>query len=227
MEPTSLSEPTGFRTKADWAYLQLRRWIQSAELSPGVRLDQEDLAARLGVSRVPIRQALVKLEADGLVTSRPHIGATVAPVSLADAEDVYASRRVLESMLADAGALRIEPTTLTDLQDLLDRQRQALSEGDNPRFLELDREFHQTIYQSSGYVRSLELVDRLRDLSDRYVAVFLGSVDRAHVALDEHQRILDALKVANGEAAAQATQEHVARGLEVLREIVASHDDQP
>jgi DNA-binding GntR family transcriptional regulator len=168
---------------------------------------------------------LVRLEADGLVTSRPHFGATVAPISLADVEDVYASRRVLESMLADAGAQHADEMDHTDLQGLLEEQQQALAEGDNPRFLELDRKFHQTIYRSSGFVRSLELVDRLRDLSDRYIGLFLGNVDRANVALDEHQRILDACRLGNGQAAAQATEEHVARGLEVLREILSDHDD--
>jgi DNA-binding FadR family transcriptional regulator len=86
-----------FRTKSDWAYAQLRDWIQGGVLDPGQKLDQEWLAAELGISRIPLRHALVKLEADGLVESRPHQGAIVTPLSLEAAEDIYASR--LRSML--------------------------------------------------------------------------------------------------------------------------------
>jgi DNA-binding GntR family transcriptional regulator len=215
------NEPVGFRTKGEWAYLQIRHRIQTGQLEPEERLDQDRLARELGVSRVPIRQALIRLEAEGLVTSRPHVGATVAALSLDDADDVYASRGALESMLAGVAVPKLKPGTIKRLQEVLDAQRSALNADDHDRFMRLDRVFHGELYQQSGYRHSLELVDRLRDLSVRYVGVFLHSKERALAALDEHQRILDACNRGDSEAAAVLTREHIYYGLEVMREISA------
>ncbi len=215
---------TGYRTKADWAYLQLRRWIQSGALEPGERLDQEDLAARLGVSRVPLRQALVRLQADGLVVSRPHAGATVAPLSLADAEDIYAARAALEPMLAEAAVARLGDETARELKDLIAEQEEALEAGDRPRFLELDRLFHERFYAEAGYRTSLHLVQRLRDLSDRYVAAYQGDARRSHETLVEHREIVRLCLARDGAGAARLVRDHVRHGIEYLRERSARPD---
>jgi DNA-binding GntR family transcriptional regulator len=99
-----------FRTKTEMAHEQLRRWIVSGRLAPGQRLDQAWLAGELRVSRMPLRQALLRLEADGLIHNEPHRGAIVAPLSLAELTDVYAARGAMESMLAEAGAVRAGQT---------------------------------------------------------------------------------------------------------------------
>jgi DNA-binding GntR family transcriptional regulator len=215
------NEPVGFRTKGEWAYLQIHHRIQTGQLEPEERLDQDRLARELGVSRVPIRQALIRLEAEGLVTSRPHVGATVAALSLDDADDVYASRGALESMLAGVAVPKLKPGMIKRLQEILDAQRSALNVDDHERFMSLDRLFHGELYRQSGYRHALELVDRLRDLSVRYVGVFLHSKERALAALAEHARILDACSRGDSEAAAAATREHIHYGLEVMRGIGA------
>jgi DNA-binding GntR family transcriptional regulator len=211
-------DSAGYRTKADWAYLQLRRWIQSGVLEAEQRLDQEELAARLGVSRVPLRQALVRLQAEGLVVGRPHLGANVAPLSLAHAEDIYAGRGALEPMLAKAAVARLSEDTLRDLDRLLDEQQSALEEGDRPLFLELDRRFHRRLYEEAGYRTSLELVQRLRDLSDRYVARFQGDPERSRSTLSEHREIVRACAARDATRAARLVREHVRHGIEFLRQ---------
>jgi DNA-binding GntR family transcriptional regulator len=211
-------DSSGYRTKADWAYLQLRRWIQSGVLEAEQRLDQEELAARLGVSRVPLRQALVRLQAEGLIIGRPHVGAKVAPLTLAHAEDIYAGRGALEPMLAKAAALRLNEETIRDLNRLLDEQQWALEEGDRTLFLELDRRFHRRLYEESGYHTSLELVQRLRDLSDRYVARFQGDPERSRSTLLEHREIVRACASGDATQAARLVREHVQHGIEFLRQ---------
>jgi DNA-binding GntR family transcriptional regulator len=208
---------SGYRTKADWAYLQLRRWIQSGALEAGQRLDQEQLAGRLGVSRVPLRQALVRLQADGLVIAHPHVGASVAPLSLAHAEDIYAARAALEPMLTAMAVPRMDDATIAELEALLDAQKNALSAEARALFLDLDRSFHTRLYEASGYRTSVELVQRLRDLSDRYVAAFQGNTRRSQGTLREHGEIIRACAQRDAGKAARLIEEHVRRSIEFLR----------
>jgi DNA-binding GntR family transcriptional regulator len=215
----ALPDLHGYRTKTDWAYLQLRRWIQSGVLEAEQRLDQEELAARLGVSRVPLRQALVRLQAEGLVVARPHVGASVAPLSLADAEDIYASRGVLEPMLTKAAVPHLNAAILEEFERCIAEQQEALECGDRQRFLELDRQFHTRLYEPSGYPTSVELVQRLRDLSDRYVAVFQGDAARSRATIAEHREIVRACAAGDAIAAANLVSDHVRRGIEFLTEM--------
>lgn len=217
---------TGYRTKTEWAYIQLRRWIQSGELGAEQRLDQQQLAARLGVSRVPLRQALVRLQADGLVVGRHHVSATVAPLSFEHAEDIYAGRGALEPMLTEAAVRRLDDGTIRDLKYLLEEQQEALAAGKRPRFLELDRRFHSRLYQESGYRTSVDLVHRLRDLSDRYVAAFQGDAERSHSTLLEHHEIVRACASRDAAEAGRLVREHVRRGIEFLRQMPRSAEPQ-
>jgi DNA-binding GntR family transcriptional regulator len=217
-----LPESTGHRTKTEWAYIQLRRWIRSGELEADQRLDQQQLAERLGVSRVPLRQALVRLQADGLVVARHHFSATVAPLSFEHAEDIYASRGALEPMLAEAAVQRLDNGTIRDLNSLLDEQKEALAAGLRPRFLDLDRRFHNRLYQESGYHTSIDLVHRLRDLSDRYVAAFQGDAERSQSTLLEHHDIVRACTSRDAAEAARLVRNHVRRGIEFLRQMPCS-----
>lgn len=212
------SNETGYRTKSEWAYIQLRRWIQSGALKPSERLDQEELAARLGVSRVPLRQALVKLQADGLVVSRPHAGATVAPLSLADAEDIYAARAVLEPMLTEVAAKRVGEESIRELELMIVKQAAAFEAGDRQLFLQLDREFHERLYVEAGYHTSLVLVRRLRDLSERYVAAYQGDAQRSNATLIDHREIVRLCSEHDCEGAAAAMRDHVQQGIKYLRE---------
>lgn len=215
LEPDS----AGYRTKADYAYLQLRRWIQSGALEAEQRLDQEELAGRLGVSRVPLRQALVRLQADGLVVGRPHVGASVAPLSLAHAEDVYAGRCALEPMLTVIAVPRLTDVIVQELDELCNEQERALGEGQRELFLSIDRRFHRRLYEVSGYDTSTALVERLRDLSDRYVAAFQGDAERSRRTLEEHRQILAKCATREAASAGRLVCEHIQRGIAFLRQM--------
>src|SRR5262245_23554654 len=93
-----------FQTKSQVVYETLRQWILRGRLAPGQTIDQEGLAATLRVSRMPLRQALLKLEADGLIAVRPHRSAVIVPLSPSEIEEIYATRTALEGMLAEVGA---------------------------------------------------------------------------------------------------------------------------
>ena len=151
------SDALDYRTKVDATYEQLRGWILSGRLKPGEKLDQSLLATQMRVSRTPLRQALLRLAAERLIETEPHRSAMVAPLSLVEIEDLYQSRRVLESMLAEVGTARVTERTLKQMGRILDRQETAVKSGSPERFAELDREFHFLLYRAAGYVRAYDI----------------------------------------------------------------------
>lgn len=208
-----------YRTKVDVAYEQLRRWILTGRLKPGERLDQAWLARHMRVSRTPLRQALLRLAAERLVDAEPHRSAVVAPLSLVEIEDLYQSRRALESMLAEAGAARLTDATVRQMQDVIDMQDRAVKAGDPDRFTELDREFHFALYRAAGYARAYDLIQGLRDSSERYVRFYAVYKDGAAESLGQHRRILQLCVDRDLVGVRHEVEHHVMRGLETLRTI--------
>jgi DNA-binding GntR family transcriptional regulator len=212
--------PDRFRTKDQIVYEELRHWILTGQLAPGDPIDQERIAAALSVSRMPLRQALLRLEADGLITTWPHRTATVAPLSLAELQELYDLRLALEPMLAEAGAPRLEKDDLAEMARLLTRMEAANASGDLDQFVELDRRFHHRVYAASGYRWGLEVVVRLRDASDRYVYQFAAHDQGATRSCREHRAILDACLTGPPATAKQLTSEHISGGRVALLETV-------
>jgi len=123
-----------FRTKTEMAYEQLRRWIVAGRLAPGQRLDQEWLAAELRVSRMPLRQALLRLEADGLIQNEPHRSAIVASLSLAELTDVEREAVLLVAWdgLVPADAARVAGCSRNAFDARLHRARRRLERSCAP-----------------------------------------------------------------------------------------------
>lgn len=208
-----------YRTKVDVAYEQLRRWILSGRLKPGQKLDQAWLAGHIRVSRTPLRQALLRLASERLIDAEPHRSAVVAPLSLIEIEDLYQSRRALESMLAEAGASRVTESTIRQMEDVIEMQDRAVKAGDPDRFTELDREFHFALYRAAGYARAYDLIQGLRDSSERYVRFYAVYKDGAAESLGEHRRILQLCVDRDLAGVRHEVEHHVMRGLETLRTI--------
>ena len=221
LEPHVSAKPP---TKSETAYEQIRHWILIGRLEPGRRLDQEWLASTLQVSRMPLRQALERLVTEGLVISKPHHSAIVAPLSQALLEDIYASRRALEGMLAEIGTLKLNADVIDELSALIEAQEQAVGAHDVDAYVRLDRRFHSTLYSASGYEKSCELIERLRDMSDRYIRFFASDSHGAHKSILEHWKILRAAEKSDGAKARELTERHISEGYDTLVSIVRAHE---
>lgn len=218
--PLTSPNPVEFRTKTALVYEQLRRWIVSGHLAPGQRLDQEWLAAELRVSRMPLREALLLLEADGLIQNEPHRSAVVAPLSLAELTDIYAARAAIETMLAEVGAARATEGEFAAMAAAIAEQQEAVAAGELARFVAADRVFHFTLYKSSGYVRAVAMAERLRDQADRYIWHYARYRSGAARSVAEHEELLRQCRAGDAPLAGQLTRDHVNQGLEVLSQLV-------
>jgi DNA-binding GntR family transcriptional regulator len=220
-------EPVSFQTKADLVHDALRRAIIQGDLPPGKRIDQEEVAAALDVSRMPLRQALARLEADGFIEARPHRSAIVSALSREHVEELYGMRIALESMLAERATAHIADDAVAELDTLLERQRGVIAEGAHTEFVTLDRRFHRTLYAAAGWTRALKVVEQLRDASDRYVHVYVRGPDNARRSLREHAALATAVRRRDGGEAGRVTAAHIRAGLDRLAGLLAASSIPP
>jgi DNA-binding GntR family transcriptional regulator len=191
-----------YASKSDIVCAMLRELIITGELAAGEPLRQRDLAARFGVSQTPVREALRRLESEGLVANDPHRGATVT--GSADAvEDNSQIRAVLEPLGARRAARSVTTAQLQRLQALND-QMATIPDGD-PRYGALNREFHFAIYEAAA---SPVLLSMMRLL---WQAMPVGpKVTRPHIeSVAQHQELIEALTAGDAEGAAEITVRHI------------------
>jgi DNA-binding GntR family transcriptional regulator len=189
-------------------YSRLRQEIISCALQPGAELREAELADRFRVSTSPVRDALLRLEADGLVVVFPRKGYRVAPISLRDASDLFDLRAVIEEAGAREAAKRAADAELATL----DRFRHFDEASDEVEFVSYNRDFHCAALALSGNRRLLELGRNVIDEFDRLIIVSLAVIghDRPRL-VREHCAIIDALQERDGRRAAKLLAEHVTR----------------
>jgi len=201
------------RSSADAATHALREAIVRGVLVGGQPLRQDELAARLQVSKIPVREALRRLEAEGLVAFYPNRGATVAPLSEAEAEELAEIRIVLETTALRRAAPRAAAADLRRAQDILDEARH---EPDAARWSALNREFHEALYAPADRPQLLELIRQVNRRIDRYMYVTLADAGHQAQSLREHRLLLQAIRRGDVAAAEAVLTEHIASGAKRL-----------
>ena len=185
---------------------RLRERILSGELAPGARLHQADLAERLGVSRIPVRDALHQLAAEGLVHLNGRAGATVTELSIADLQELYELREAIEPL-----ASRLAAPNVGRLQVLrMGKWAEVMEAADSPQeWLAANRDFHAIVYEQSGRPRMIELIGYLRRHVDRFVRLHLILPANRERLNTEHRAILDAVAQRDPAAVEERTHAHL------------------
>ncbi|WP_219816569.1 GntR family transcriptional regulator [Arthrobacter sp. Y81] len=194
---------------------RIRELIFDGTLKSGQRIPQDALAADLGVSRLPVREALITLETEGLVTSEPHRGTFVVPIMQEDIDDHYRMYGMIQGLAANRAARRLNDITLARLWELHKTMCETQSKEE---FHNLNWEFHALITQAGGSRRLLSVLRQLGHNLPRTVYENpSGSIDEANTS---HARIMEALQSRDGAAADQASVEHtVAEGRHVVEKL--------
>ena len=191
---------------------QLRRLILTGQHKPGERLVEDKLSAELGVSRVPIREALRTLAAEGLVDLPPRRGASVAQLSPTIAHDLVEVRATLEGLNARLAARHHEPAIVTELHQVLTEGNAAVQSGNVDDLMRLNGSFHDKLAQAG---RNSILWDIMRTLRERTSLVFAANTNRrSREDWEEHSRILAAVIDGDEELAALLATRHVHQAAE-------------
>ena len=203
------------RTVADW----LAERIISGEEVPGSRLTETDVARRAGVSRSPVREALRILEGEGLVQIAPRFGAQVARVGIADVEELYACRMLLEPVCTRLAVEALAPDDVAELDDVRTRMERAVA---NPvRFLNVNVDYFRTLVIHCPNETLRELVELTWKKAVRYWSIFARLPRYAEISIVQHKALHDAVLLGDGAAAEQADRLILERA---LKEIVATFE---
>lgn len=200
----------------------LREAIINAVLKPGERLMEIQLAEEMGVSRTPVREAIRKLELEGFVVMIPRKGAYVAGISMKDIADVFEIRTALESLAAGLAAERITEEELEQLERILVKIGECVKNNDLELLIEIDTEFHDTLFKASRNERLVQIVSNLREQIQRFRTASLSTPGRMKYALEEHKKIVEAVSERDVELAQALAREHIENAensmLELLNE---------
>ncbi len=196
-------------------YEALRSAIVQLELRPGHSLSEAELASRLGVSRQPVREALIKLSEAGLVEIRPQRGTIVRLISKREVQNAQFLREAIEVAIVRKAASQRCGDAITTLHGLVGQQRAAAASGNHSGFLRLDEQFHQAVAASVGCEDAWRVLDTLKAQMDRVRYLSLPQATPLEVLIDQHVRIVDAIEQGLPADAEEAMHVH-------LREILKS-----
>ena len=197
----------------DEVYRQVLDRIATGQLSPGMRVKDTDLAGQLGVSRTPVREALLRLSRDGVLMADMGRGFSVQPLIRAEMEEVGAVLAHLEGLALTLSA-DIPQERLLQLSEI-DRQM-GTTRGDPDRSIDLDQQWHRTLLQGCPNSRLLSMIGALWQVPRRYMRAFLRDAGRLTLSTQHHARIIEALRRNDREAALQRFNHHWQRGIEEL-----------
>lgn len=209
----------------DVVFNTLRKAILKGELKPGERLMEIALAQRLGVSRTPVREAMRKLELEGLVVMIPRRGAQVANITEKDLNDVLEVRIALENLSIQKACSCMTEEELEKLKEAALKFESMTENGNLVRLAEADVEFHEVIYQSSDNRRLNQVLNNLREQIYRYRVEYLKDETTRKTLVKEHEEIYEAIRARDVKKAQEIAYRHIENQREAIMRSISEETD--
>lgn len=225
-DPFDLSRHGGHRPVSDLAYAAIRQAIFRGLLVPGQKLVTADLAARMKVSRTPVREAIRKLEIDGLVKSEPWRCVVVADLpSLEEIEEFYYLRGAVEGLVAYFAALRRPAAALAGLKAVIEKMEADAADGNLERFMVLQVDFWDRYIGLASSKRLFQIASVIRDSLERAKPVSLAQPGRSEIAIRELRGVFEAIEAGEPERAESLAREHCRNAYEAYRAVMEKRLD--
>ena len=204
-----MKSPLGHRTLSAAIVEEVRRDILNGTYPAGEQLRQDVLAATFQVSRIPVREALIQLESEGLVVIEPHKGAIVSSFSLEEIDDVFDLRVMLEPRLLVKSIARFKASDFAEVYALETEFKKAIETHDVARWGLLNAKFHLALYKQAGLPRTHAIVTGLLQTSDRFTRIQMRTGRALDRAQKEHQQLLKLCQLGNAKLATEHLIEHI------------------
>lgn len=195
----------------EWAYITIKEMILKNEYTAGEQIHIEDLTETLQVSRTPVREALLRLQTDGLVDVFPHVGYFVRGISQTDFHDVFELRRLIECYTAEHAAITMSDEQIKALKDICACGTREMEANNPEAFNQYDIEFHNSLITHSGNQQIIKVMANLSDQVFRGRIIALKSQENIRISNQEHLRIIHAIEIRNSKKANVAMTEHIQR----------------
>jgi DNA-binding GntR family transcriptional regulator len=220
MQPIHSKRPLGHRTMALAAADELRQRILRGDYAGGYQLRQDALAAELGISRIPLREALVQLESEGLVKILPHRGAVVSEMSIDEIRELFQLRALLEPRLLKESAPHLTHMDFQALDALLEDYKTEMQAETVSRWGELNTALHMQLYQHASQTRTFAIVAVLLQSTDRYTRMQLNFTDGRARAQEEHTKLVELCRSGNIRSACSLLTSHIRQAGEALEAFI-------
>lgn len=204
----------------DVVFNTLRKAILRGELKPGERLMEIQLANKLGVSRTPIREAIRKLELEGLVLMIPRKGAEVAQITEKNMQDVLEVRKALEELSVQLACERITPEQVEEMKMAAEDFRKVLKSGDVTKIAEADVKFHDIIFAATNNQRLITLLNNLREQMYRFRVEYLKQKECYPQLLEEHDKLIALISGGNVEEACEIMGRHIDNQASTVSDVI-------
>lgn len=225
-EPARVLEPVNNRLPiSPQIYERLRRAITTLLMLPSEALSEQDLAQQLGVSRTPVREALIRLAGEGLIDILPQRGSFVAPIRLSDVEEAQFIREALEVAVVQRLAGQGSDSFLATVRTNLAMQEKAVAEGNREQFLELDEAFHRSLCDEAGLPRSWRVIQVVKLQMDRVRYLSLPDPGHLETLLAQHVAIFEAIEAGDPKQAGQRMTAHLREVLRTVQHLNATRPD--
>lgn len=198
----------------------IRDAILKGALKPGEKVAEPELAERFGISRTPIREAFRQLESEGYLTVIPRKGAVVAALSEKDVDEFYAIKSILEGYAAELAASRLSEKDIEKLQTINEKLKHLAADGDIKNFYRAHNEFHDLFIKAAGNQKLAELIQQLGMKFIRLRMASLSAPGRMDISVAEHERLIEAFKMQDGQLAENLVKQTAAIGGRVLLDMV-------
>lgn len=209
-----------YKTLQEIVLTTLRREILSGAFKDGEKLNQDQLASRLGVSRMPVREALRRLEAEGLVKFTAHRGAMVTTLSTEEVAQVFDIRCNLEGMATRLAAQRASFEDLKRLREIFAEMEKA--KDNHQAYVKLNREFHEAVYKASGYPLLTKIISGLWDNIERYIMTYIALPGRMELAQQQHRELITFCEKKDAIQAESLLQRHIEGSVGDIKNYVLS-----
>ena len=214
----ALASPPKLQTATEFAYDSIKQWIIKGEIAPDTRINLDELAASLQMSRVPVRGALDRLCAENLVVDIPRRGMIVKPLSVEHLESVFMMRVSLEAIAIVKAIENATEHDIESLHDMLDSQEFKADDIDNT--MQSNKQFHSAIFALSGDETLCNVLENLWAQSNRYRYIFYRQIELNERIVTEHYRLLQCIRDRNKQLAVDTLMAHTWKSYETLVQLL-------
>ncbi|MCM0036606.1 MAG: GntR family transcriptional regulator [Burkholderiaceae bacterium] len=222
---TNIIKLDRYRQAAPQLYDLLREQIISVELKPGDSLSRNEIANRFGVSQTPVRDALMRLEQENLVEIFPQSGTRVSKIDLHAAQQAHFLRKSVETELVYEFAIQKNESVITALDIALERLKSLANQGHIDPFIRADKDFHYVLYEEADLLEIWSLLQIQSGHIDRIRRLHLPAAGKRQKVIDDHQKIVDAIRTGDGVHAQRTVREHLAGTLSNISLIQEKYPD--
>ena len=204
------------RSLSEQVFDRLRGAIIRGDISSEGRLVESRIAELLGISRTPVREALFKLEKEGLIKRLPGGGFSVVDLTEEELEETFGIRSVLESYAARLGAIKYKEGELEPLEEKVREFQYQLDNGNMEQLLSINTQFHDMLYALSRSPRLIRMINELRDQIFRFRKIILRKRETAIISNNDHREMIEAMKKRDADRVESLVRDHILRGRELV-----------